>query len=409
MKRFWLYLEPQTFIFRGDGQIVFYNSINGAYHQYLYLNHSFLEYIVDELEKTQNGYGIFLDESELSLVQTIVDDLRNSMSGDCIPLNNNSVPPFIFKPHCRIIEERMKALSYNDDVLSESFGIETLTNLNEVTIFLGAGIREDEHFEEFPYYRQFIHSMDVYFEETMSNLDYIRTIEVLCSLGIGKLNVVLNKDSRNQLREILPYLSKCDFKICFYLNCEDLKNPLLIEQLADFSIVINIHIGDNVNEIIDLMGKYQDIDIVWNTIISSEEDIDAIEPLGNHIVVTPYYNGSNEQFFKDYVYSDINSILKYPIDRQTIFRRKTLNENFFGKLYILPNGDSFSNMNTPAIGNVRTMSLAEIVFKEMECPTAWFKLREEKKCANCCNRYLCPSISNYELVIGKPNLCHIKP
>ena len=80
MKRFWLYLEPQTFIFRGDGQIVFYNSINGAYHQYLYLNHSLLEYIVDEQEKTQNGYGIFLDESELSLVQTIVDDLRNALN-----------------------------------------------------------------------------------------------------------------------------------------------------------------------------------------------------------------------------------------------------------------------------------------------------------------------------------------
>lgn len=388
MKRFWLYLEPQTFIFRGNEQIVFYNSINGAYHQYLYSNHSLLKHIVNELEKPQNGYGISLDESELSLVQTIVDDLRNSMSGDCIPLNNDSVPPFIFKPQCRIIEERMKTLNYNDDVLSESFGIETLTNLNEVTIFLGAGRKEDKHSEKYPYYRQFIHSMDVYFEETMSNHDYIRIIDILCSLGIGRLNIVLNKDSRHQLLEILPYLSKCDFKICFYLNYEDLKNSLMIELLADFSMVINIHISNNANDIIDLMGKYQDIDIVWNTIISSEEDMTAIEPLENHIVVTPYYNGSNEQFFKDFVYSDIDSILKYPIDKQTIFRRKTLNENFFGKLYILPNGDSFSNMNTSVIGNVRTMSLAEIVFKEMKYPTAWFKIREEKECANCCYKYL---------------------
>jgi hypothetical protein len=39
---------------------------------------------------------------------------------------------------------------------------------------------------------------------------------------------------------------------------------------------------------------------------------------------------------------------------------------------------------------------------------AWLRIRgNEKPCNQCVNRDLCPSISNYELVIGKNNLCNI--
>lgn len=31
-----------------------------------------------------------------------------------------------------------------------------------------------------------------------------------------------------------------------------------------------------------------------------------------------------------------------------------------------------------------------------------------KPCVECCNRYLCPSPSNYETALNKPNLCNIK-
>lgn len=52
----------------------------------------------------------------------------------------------------------------------------------------------------------------------------------------------------------------------------------------------------------------------------------------------------------------------------------------------------------------------ELVFKEMKNGKAWFLTRDEvSPCKDCLFRYLCPSPSNYELVIGKPNLCHVKP
>lgn len=407
MKKFWIYLEPHTFIFQGDEQVVIYNSINGAYHQYFYSEYPLLEYIVNEIDKSSNGYGVSLDESEMSLVQTIIEDLRETVSGDCILLKKQSILPFIFKPTCRIMEERMNFSKHREEMSSESFWGEMLANLNEVTIHLG-GNDEDDHLNNYPYYRQFIHSIDHNIKDALSERDYIGIIQYLCNLSIGKLNIVLNRNAFHQLTGILAYLYECEFKICFYLNFRDL-NSSLIEMLSDFTLIVYIHKEDKSDCVIDYMERYPNIDVVWNAIVSSEEDLMNIESLGNQVAITPYYNGDNELFFKDFVYNDIDSILKYPVDRQTIFRRKTLNENFFGKLFILPNGDTYSNMNAPVIGNIKTMSLSEIVFIEMKSSTAWFKLREEKACANCCNRYLCPSISDYEWVIGKPNLCHIKP
>lgn len=39
---------------------------------------------------------------------------------------------------------------------------------------------------------------------------------------------------------------------------------------------------------------------------------------------------------------------------------------------------------------------------------AWFKVRDEIPCKNCCNKSLCPSPSNYEIVTNRVNLCNIK-
>ena len=151
----------------------------------------------------------------------------------------------------------------------------------------------------------------------------------------------------------------------------------------------------------------KDFSILWNAIVTSETELLAMQQLEGAVNIVPYYNGNNEDFFKEYVYNDLESILEYPIDKQTIFRRQTINENFFGKLFILPDGEVHANMNCASLGNIKELSLSEIVYKEMTQSSAWFKLRDKGKCRNCINKYLCPSISDYELTLQKYDLCHI--
>ena len=46
---------------------------------------------------------------------------------------------------------------------------------------------------------------------------------------------------------------------------------------------------------------------------------------------------------------------------------------------------------------------------ELKRGTSWRRTRDSLPvCKECLCKYLCPSPSNYELAIGKSNLCHVK-
>lgn len=146
--------------------------------------------------------------------------------------------------------------------------------------------------------------------------------------------------------------------------------------------------------------------------ISSASDLEKLEmcdlPEEGPIKILPYYNGKNLDFFREYIYPDLQDLIAEPVGRKAIFRHKVLNDNFFGKLTILPSGDVYSNVNCAPVGNIKSSSLKELVFKELTDSKAWLKVRnQETPCSGCLNRDLCPPLSNYEWVIGKPNLCHL--
>lgn len=61
----------------------------------------------------------------------------------------------------------------------------------------------------------------------------------------------------------------------------------------------------------------------------------------------------------------------------------------------------------PALGNIYTHSIYEIVCKEIEKGLSWFRIRNEAPCNECVYRWLCPSPSDYETAIGRPDLCHV--
>lgn len=125
-----------------------------------------------------------------------------------------------------------------------------------------------------------------------------------------------------------------------------------------------------------------------------------------HIV--PVYTGSNLEFFKKNVFLTHDDIFSELISMKTLFRRRTLNENDFGKLQIFSNGDIYANSFFPVLGNISTHSILDIVRKEIRNGQSWLRVRNQGACYSCIYRDLCPSPSDYELSIGYPNLCHVE-
>ena len=106
--------------------------------------------------------------------------------------------------------------------------------------------------------------------------------------------------------------------------------------------------------------------------------------------------------------NDFKDIIEQKNTKQHIFRKQILNDNLFGKLTIFPTGEVYSNVNFPTIGNIQDQKLSEIVYSEIENYfKPWFFTRDYVSCKNCVNKYLCPSISNYEIVANEYNMCYL--
>jgi pseudo-rSAM protein len=86
-----------------------------------------------------------------------------------------------------------------------------------------------------------------------------------------------------------------------------------------------------------------------------------------------------------------------------------MNTNFFGALYIYPDGTVKANPNTASIGKLIDTDILQIAETELIKNSAWRKIRDQEPCCQCLYQFLCPSPSNYEFAIGRPNLCHVKP
>lgn len=147
--------------------------------------------------------------------------------------------------------------------------------------------------------------------------------------------------------------------------------------------------------------------------VTSIEDCSEVELLIrkfsiNKYRIKPVYTGENLRFFEDNIFLTKNDILSSHLSVKDFFEHQSINVYDYGKINIMPNGDVYANVNYPILGNIYMQSLYEIVQKELEEGQSWFRIRNQSPCSNCVYQWLCPPPSDYEIVIGRQNLCHIK-
>lgn len=121
----------------------------------------------------------------------------------------------------------------------------------------------------------------------------------------------------------------------------------------------------------------------------------------------PIYTGDNLGFFKKYIYLSEEDIFSEPIEMRRIFCNQKLNSNNFGCIVVSPEGFCKASPHSEELGNLTEMSLLEFIYEELVQNTAWRKTRSNAPCTSCLYQYLCPSPSNYEVAIGRGNLCHL--
>ena len=405
----WFYLESYTFLFYSKNQYVIYNTLNSTYID-CSLYGKTINTVLSILHNTNKTYCVGIYEYQLrdSQFTEFIKKIRNTFSGDIIK-NIRGIPPFISKPILRILHHPNNPKTKEYNLLGEN----ALFHLHEVTFYL-----ENQGFDLNPMYKdcykQFLYP--TYTEkQKLSHAKYLEIIEQLSICQIDKINIIPATIEKKELFSYLLSLSsQYSIKTQIILpykkyNKEDLKQLLINPQ---FSIMIMVHLPVDYEELNSYINLFNEYNITWSLIASNKNDVIFLSKnnLGKftNVDYIPWYTGDNMDFFKEYIYNDFKDIIEQKNTKQHIFRKQILNDNLFGKLTIFPTGEVYSNVNFPTIGNIQDQKLSEIVYSEIENYfKPWFFTRDYVSCKNCVNKYLCPSISNYEIVANEYNMCYL--
>ena len=405
----WFYLESYTFLFYSKNQYVIYNTLNSTYID-CSLYGKTINTVLSILHNTNKTYCVGIYEYQLrdSQFTEFIKKIRNTFSGDIIK-NIRGIPPFISKPILRILHHPNNPKTKEYNLLGEN----ALFHLHEVTFYL-----ENQGFDLNPTYKdcykQFLYP--TYTEkQKLSHAKYLEIIEQLSICQIDKINIIPATIEKKELFSYLLSLSRqYSIKTQIILpykkyNKEDLKQLLINPQ---FSIMIMVHLPVDYEELNSYINLFNEYNITWSLIASNKNDVIFLSKnnLGKftNVDYIPWYTGDNMDFFKEYIYNDFKDIIEQKNTKQHIFRKQILNDNLFGKLTIYPTGEVYSNVNFPTIGNIQDQKLSEIVYSEIENYfKPWFFTRDYVSCKNCVNKYLCPSISNYEIVANEYNMCYL--
>lgn len=108
------------------------------------------------------------------------------------------------------------------------------------------------------------------------------------------------------------------------------------------------------------------------------------------------YNGKNKGFIREASFPTELELLGGSYTRKHLYAHQVLNTFYFGRLYVLPDGKVFSNLQEKALGTIRD-SLYSLICAELDNNYSWRRTRYTKDCCRKCRLAdLCPSISPLE-------------
>ena len=405
MKRYWLSLHQNTFLWIKGDNVCVYNSSNHRCVRWL-LHGETIKRIIDTLLQSDNLYRASISEEQISNlhIKEWVDDLLEMKCADFIEDDGRNYCPVSFKPEL-IIRDTIDYYRQNYEISND---VDIMNNLHHLIIHLnGSKYGNDSYAKQviFPTLEQSVlgYTDIVTFIESYGHPDFLA--------GISLVGCIAQYEDFSRL---MSFLKKLNFSITIYCTEKDFyeNSNFVKEQVTDEDIVLRLIISDYelVNssflESISLINN-----IYYDFIVPSEDEYETVESLVSfcqldHYSIIPIYNGKNISFFEDDIYTTEDDISSLKLSKQEVFAHQAINTHFFGRLTILSNGEVFADTTKPVIGNIGE-GLYPLVCREMMTGNAWFRIRDQKPCCDCVYQFLCPSPSHYEAVIGKFNLCHL--
>jgi pseudo-rSAM protein len=304
-----------------------------------------------DVEKLQKEEGRSLGEGVFHYLSDVSIYLNNSCTLNCKDCNNYLKQFF----HCSKAE---KAENIDFDLLKKFLKQLAFTLIRRLAI-TGGNIFQYSHFSEL--------------------ITFLREEKIRPVFGIHYGNFDMSK---------MPLLSDFPIEIFVTFPLEDsfINNIVFLSKQNNAKFIFALTSEDNYSQAESLISKYT---------------------LENY-AFKPFYNGKNQDFFKDNSYLTKDDIFCDIVPQRIIFAHQKLNTNFFGKIHLFSNGDINAHPLKEVLGNWKEDILVKILEKEMITNSAWRIIRDQPPCSDCLYQFLCPSPSDYEWVMKRNNLCNVQ-
>lgn len=403
MKKYWLTLYPDTFLWVRQNEGCIYNAVN--FSKIRFENMGELAELSKELLNIDSLYRIELSEKSLQnpSVKEWINQIVGSASGKLVEDDGLNKRPVSLKPELKLQD----GVEYYKWEHKQGIDGNIIHNLHKLVFQInGSSYGSNDYARQTIFPVKSTEVLDgkriLSFINNARCSTYLSEIILIGDISSypdfnGLQSAILDKG----LKRISVYCLANDF-LSYIEGVSDWENDKILYTvlLSDYSVL------DKIMEV----SYASSVSFVFmvRSVEEYERAMLCIEKNKlTRVEIVPLYTGSNLSFFEGNLYMDAEGISEIELSKRDVFIRETINIFSFGNLTVLPNGEVYANLNDPSIGNIDETPFS-IVYREMTEGKSWFRTRRQEPCCNCVYQWLCPSPSNYELIIGKSNLCFIK-
>jgi len=374
---YWFTIEPYVYINIASNCVLLYNTLDGAT---LESNKTEVVVLLKKILQEENC-GVVLLKSEQykqKEVNSFIRKLQEKYMGDIIDVTLSKGKPVQLLPYVNFPAKREK--TYNFSRLEN-----ILQTLSEISIYID-------------------HTIDI-----AKLISFVKSIPNELTFNVSG-DLKENKDT-NSLLSFLNKLSSPKNILCSYSNVMVLEPNFNNNFFYKVSVHFPIDIEQWNKSIQSLY--HQDLPFEYIFDVTSLEECQQVERYVEQYQIGKYhlhpvYTGNNIDFFEKNIFLKKDDILSTSMSIKDFFFNQSMNSHDFGKINIMPNGDTYANVYHPLLGNIYVHSIDEIVEKELKEGKSWLRIRNQKPCKNCLYQWLCPPPSEYEIVLGRHNLCNVK-
>lgn len=401
MSTHWFTLHEDTFLWLKGNKGLVYNAENK--NRLLFSLSDKIREICLQLLNIENLYSVSLTTEEVKDedINQWIHSLMDMQAGYLTLNVEFDKRPVSLMPVLKVQDDR----KYYEGQQMLGFRGKILQNLHELTFYINGN--KQGHFE---YFKQTI--FPVKSDSVLERVKIRSFINNSRNFFLSNLNLVGDFFSYYDLEELVNDISELSVQLTIHILINDFLNH--VQEIKKMKWPADTRVNILVDTVFDI-SSLKDFPLPFSltVFIFSEDDFLRYSSLFDTFVLAqdirfiPVYNGENISFYESNVFMEKDDMDKVDLSKNEIFIRQAINIGDFGKLTIMPDGKVYANLNMPSLGTIDE-SPYSIVYKEFNDGLSWFKLRIQAPCNNCVYQWLCPSPSNHEIVIDRPNLCHVK-